>query len=41
MALGRRSSMKVGLLDLDVFGPSVPKLMGLEAGLQPELTSGP
>ncbi|KAG0152375.1 hypothetical protein CROQUDRAFT_719213 [Cronartium quercuum f. sp. fusiforme G11] len=39
MALGRRSSMKIGLLDLDIFGPSVPKIMGLEGGLQPELTS--
>lgn len=39
MAIGRRPSMKVGLLDLDIFGPSVPKIMGLEGGLQPELTS--
>lgn len=30
---------KVGLLDLDIFGPSVPKLFGLE-GLEPELSGG-
>ncbi|KAL7414775.1 P-loop containing nucleoside triphosphate hydrolase protein [Mrakia frigida] len=29
---------RVGLLDLDVFGPSVPRLMGLEG--EPELTQG-
>ncbi|KAG8905728.1 hypothetical protein FRB99_008365 [Tulasnella sp. 403] len=29
---------RVGLLDLDVFGPSVPKLMGLEGLPPPELT---
>ncbi|KAG8867980.1 hypothetical protein FRB97_002838 [Tulasnella sp. 331] len=29
---------KIGLLDLDVFGPSVPKLMGLEGLPPPELT---
>jgi Mrp family chromosome partitioning ATPase len=28
---------KVGLLDLDIFGPSVPKLFGLE-GLEPDLS---
>jgi len=33
------SKLNVGLLDLDIFGPSVPKLMGLEQeGLSPELT---
>ena len=36
--LGRRA--RVGLLDLDVFGPSVPKLMGLEDLGEPELTRG-
>ncbi|GAC93204.1 hypothetical protein PHSY_000767 [Pseudozyma hubeiensis SY62] len=30
---------RVGLLDLDIFGPSVPKLMGLEGMGEPELTS--
>lgn len=30
---------RVGLLDLDIFGPSVPKLMGLE-GHEPEMTKG-
>ncbi|PWY98005.1 P-loop containing nucleoside triphosphate hydrolase protein [Testicularia cyperi] len=29
---------RVGLLDLDIFGPSVPKLMGLEGMGEPELT---
>jgi len=35
-----RPRKKVGILDLDVFGPSVPKLMGLEGLGEPELTSG-
>lgn len=35
--LGRTA--RVGLLDLDIFGPSVPKLMGLE-GHEPEMTKG-
>ena len=30
----------VGLLDLDIFGPSVPKLMGLEDMGEPFLTPG-
>lgn len=34
--LGRRA--RVGLLDLDVFGPSIPKLMQLEDLGEPELT---
>ena len=33
---GRRA--RVGLLDLDIFGPSVPKLMHLEDLGEPELT---
>lgn len=32
--------LRVGLLDLDIFGPSVPKLMGLEGLPPPELTKG-
>ncbi|KAK4055194.1 hypothetical protein OIV83_000474 [Microbotryomycetes sp. JL201] len=32
------SRLRVGLLDLDIFGPSVPKLMGLEGMGEPELT---
>lgn len=31
---------RVGLLDLDIFGPSIPKLMGLESAEKPNLTSG-
>ena len=29
---------RVGLLDLDIFGPSTPKLMGLDDCEEPELT---
>lgn len=36
-----RRRLRVGLLDLDIFGPSIPKLMGLEKNDEPELTSGP
>ncbi|KAF9519173.1 hypothetical protein BS47DRAFT_1370801 [Hydnum rufescens UP504] len=32
--------LRVGLLDLDIFGPSIPKLMGLEDADEPELTKG-
>jgi ATP-binding protein involved in chromosome partitioning len=38
--LGTPSRLRVGLLDLDIFGPSVPKLMGLEGMGEPELTEG-
>lgn len=31
---------RVGLLDLDIFGPSIPKLMGLEGAGEPLLTEG-
>ncbi len=31
---------RVGILDLDIFGPSVPKLMALENADEPELTEG-
>lgn len=34
----RRQGSRVGVLDLDVFGPSIPKLMGLENADEPELT---
>lgn len=30
--------LRVGLLDLDLFGPSIPKLMGLENSEEPGLT---
>ncbi|KAF9445602.1 P-loop containing nucleoside triphosphate hydrolase protein [Macrolepiota fuliginosa MF-IS2] len=33
-----RPRSKVGILDLDVFGPSIPKLMGLENIGEPDLT---
>ncbi|CAD6571263.1 MAG: hypothetical protein CYPHOPRED_004371 [Cyphobasidiales sp. Tagirdzhanova-0007] len=32
------ASKRIGLLDLDIFGPSVPKLMGLDKSGEPELT---
>ncbi|EFP74543.1 ATP-binding protein [Puccinia graminis f. sp. tritici CRL 75-36-700-3] len=38
IAIRNQSALNVGLLDLDIFGPSVPKLMGLDEGLSPELT---
>lgn len=31
---------RVGLLDLDIFGPSIPKLMGLEGAGEPLLSKG-
>ncbi|KIM56549.1 hypothetical protein SCLCIDRAFT_17148 [Scleroderma citrinum Foug A] len=36
-SLGRR--IRVGVLDLDIFGPSVPTLMGLQHADEPPLTS--
>lgn len=32
--------LRVGLLDLDIFGPSVPKHMGLEFVDEPRLSEG-
>ncbi|EKM53176.1 uncharacterized protein PHACADRAFT_259348 [Phanerochaete carnosa HHB-10118-sp] len=32
--------LRVGLLDLDIFGPSLPKLMGLDAAEESHLTEG-
>ncbi|KAF5351206.1 hypothetical protein D9756_008459 [Leucocoprinus leucothites] len=34
-----RPRSKIGILDLDVFGPSIPKLMGLENIGEPDLTN--
>ncbi|KAI0792764.1 P-loop containing nucleoside triphosphate hydrolase protein [Abortiporus biennis] len=33
-----RKPLRVGILDLDIFGPSIPKLMGLEEAEEPRLT---
>lgn len=38
LSLSQHQGLKVGLLDLDIFGPSIPKLMGLEGIGEPELT---
>jgi ATP-binding protein involved in chromosome partitioning len=34
-----RRGARVGVLDLDIFGPSVPRLMGLGGAPEPLLTS--
>ncbi|KAJ9110789.1 hypothetical protein QFC20_002830 [Naganishia adeliensis] len=38
---GAPRNPRVGLLDLDIFGPSVPKLMGLENAGEPLLSESP
>jgi len=35
---GRQRRLRVGLLDLDIFGPSIPTLMGLQHMGEPDLT---
>jgi len=38
-SLAAQYRARVGVLDLDIFGPSIPKLLGLEAVGEPRLTS--
>lgn len=38
-SLAVRHRARVGVLDLDIFGPSIPKLLGLETAGEPHLTS--
>ncbi|KAI0297490.1 P-loop containing nucleoside triphosphate hydrolase protein [Multifurca ochricompacta] len=38
-SLAARERVRVGVLDLDIFGPSIPKLLGLESAGEPHLTS--
>jgi hypothetical protein len=37
-SIASRKRARVGVLDLDIFGPSVPKLLGLESAGEPHLT---
>jgi hypothetical protein len=37
-SIASRKRVRVGVLDLDIFGPSVPKLLGLETAGEPRLT---
>ena len=38
VALAKRCKLKVGLLDADIYGPSIPTLMKLEG--KPEVSEG-
>jgi ATP-binding protein involved in chromosome partitioning len=38
-SLAAHQRARVGVLDLDIFGPSIPKLLGLETAGEPHLTS--
>ncbi|KIY50206.1 P-loop containing nucleoside triphosphate hydrolase protein [Fistulina hepatica ATCC 64428] len=40
MSLAATQKLRVGILDLDVFGPSVPTLMGLQDAPKPNVTPG-
>ncbi|KAF9788243.1 P-loop containing nucleoside triphosphate hydrolase protein [Thelephora terrestris] len=39
LAMAKSGSKRVGILDLDIFGPSIPTLMGLNHREEPELTN--
>ena len=40
VALAHSEGLRVGLMDADVFGPSIPKLMNLSAAGKPLVSPG-